>query len=76
MSNEITVGSRVRSNVYVLGKRVPMQVGIVTEVRDGCCAVDIMSLHGGAPWVVWEATSHLTLEPAALRPYQGGESNG
>jgi hypothetical protein len=73
MSNEIKVGSRVRSNVYVHGECVPTHVGIVTEVRGGCCAVDRMSLHGGAPWVVWEATSHLSLEPlAALRADQGG----
>jgi hypothetical protein len=65
MSNEIKVGSRVRSNVYVNGERVPMHVGIVTEVRDGCCAVDRMSLHGGAPWIVWEATSQLSLVPDA-----------
>lgn len=39
-----------------------MHVGTVTRVEGGCVWVDIMSLHGGAPWVVIESLSDLTKE--------------
>lgn len=57
------LGDHVRSHVSVLGKRVPMHDGIVVEVSadGGVCKVDRMSLHGGAPWIVHEATSDLSL---------------
>jgi len=62
MDEQIKVGSRVRSGVYVLGKWQPMHVGIVTrDYGDGSYDVDRMSLHGGRPWVVRER--HLQLEP-------------
>lgn len=62
MTQELTVGSRVRSHVFVLGKRVPMHCGTVVTDYGDTCDVDRMSLHGGAPWVVREAKSDLTVE--------------
>lgn len=50
------VGKRVERCVYVCGERVPMGHGIVTrQMGAGVVEVDIMSLHGGAPWLVLEA---------------------
>ena len=66
MDNEIKVGDRVRTGVYVLGDWVPMSPGIVTELSadKSLALVDVMSLHGGAPWIRHEQTSHLRKEPA------------
>jgi hypothetical protein len=57
----IKIGDKVRSGVYVLGEWRPMHIGIVvSQTADGSVSgVDRMSLHGGAPWVVHEQTSHL-----------------
>ena len=65
MSNEIKVGDRVRTGVYVLGKWVPMSLGVVTDMSldKSTALVDVMSLHGGAPWIHREQTSHLRKEP-------------
>lgn len=53
-------GTRVQTHVSVMGKRVPMHVGIVVrDYMDGTVDVDRMSLHGGASWVVREAKSDL-----------------
>lgn len=58
---EIKVGDKVQCGVYVLGEWKPTNIGIVvSQTSDGSVSgVDRMSLHGGAPWVVQEATSHL-----------------
>lgn len=65
MADSIKVGDRVRTGVYVIGEWHPMSLGIVVAVStDGSTAmVDVMSLHGGAPWLRTEMTSHLRLEP-------------
>lgn len=61
---EIKVGDRVRTGVYVCGEWKPMSVGIVTGIsNDGTLAsVDVMSLHGGRPWVRTEQVGHLRKE--------------
>ena len=61
----IKVGDKVMTGVFVLGRFQPMSPGIVTaQTPDGTVSdVDVMSLHGGAPWIRKEATSHLQLIP-------------
>lgn len=63
MTDRITVGSKVQCGVYVLGEYVPTYAGVVVkQSSDGSVSqVDCGSLHGGAPWLVWEATEHLRL---------------
>lgn len=58
----ITVGSRVRSHVFVCGDRVPMHCGIVVHDYGDTCDVDRMTLHNGQPWIVRETKSNLTVE--------------
>lgn len=54
------VGKLVETCVYVCGERIPMRQGIVTrDDESGSCEVDIGSLHGCAPWLVFENKSHL-----------------
>ena len=61
----IKIGDKVQCGVYVLGEWKPTNTGIVvSQTSDGSVSgVDRMSLHGGAPWVVQEATSHLRTLP-------------
>lgn len=61
MEPRIKIGDKVQCGVFVCNEWQPTAVGIVVDkTSDGsCCAVDVMSLHGGAPWVRWEATTHL-----------------
>ena len=60
----VKVGDRVRCGVYVGGEWRPLSLGVVVgQSFDGTVSdVDVMSLHGGAPWVRKEVTSHLRLE--------------
>ena len=60
----ILVGDRVRTGVFVLGAWQPMSIGdVVAQTPDGTVSdVDVMSLHGGQPWIHKEATSHLRRE--------------
>ncbi len=69
----IKIGDKVRSGVYVLNEWRPMHTGIVvSQTADGSVSgVDRMSLHGGAPWVVQEQTSHLRKIP--MMSADGGE---
>ena len=57
----IKIGDKVQCGVYVLGEWKPTSPGIVvSQTSDGSVSgVDVMSLHGGAPWVRQEATSQL-----------------
>lgn len=59
------IGDRVRTGVFVAGEWRPSSVGIVVaQSPDKTLAqVDIGSLHGAAPWLLWEQESHLRLEP-------------
>jgi len=59
----IHVGSKVETSVSVAGERRPMAIGIVVSTHDGYCKVDIMSLHGGAPWII-DADTHTLREVA------------
>jgi hypothetical protein len=56
---DIKIGDLVETAVYVLNKRIPMSKGIVVAIHPGYCEVDIMSLHGGAPWIIQETTFNL-----------------
>ena len=69
----IRVGDKVQTGVYVFGEWKPMQTGfVVAQSFDGSTSdVDIMSHHGGAPWVIKEATHHLRLVP--MMRADGGE---
>lgn len=59
--SEIRIGDKVRCGVYVGGEWRPSEMGIVvTQSFDrSVSGVDVMSLHGGRPWVRQEQTSHL-----------------
>jgi hypothetical protein len=59
----LTVGRKVRSGVWVGGTWQPMALGIIVAVHSGYCDVDIMGLHGGAPWVVQYTNTSLRAEP-------------
>lgn len=49
-------GMKVRRFVSACGEQVEVGPGVVVSDDDsGVCRVDIMSLHGGAPWIVHEA---------------------
>jgi hypothetical protein len=64
----IKVGDIVTTGVYVLGEWKEMQQGVVvSQSSDGSVSdIDVMSLHGGQPWIRKEATSHLVkAQPAA-----------
>ena len=55
------IGDKVKTGVYVLNEWKPMHTGIVVEQSSDrtLSEVDIMSLHGGAPWIHTERTDHL-----------------
>jgi hypothetical protein len=59
--NMIQVGDKVKTGVYILNEWKPMYVGIVVDqsIDKTISQVDVMSLHGGAPWVHTERTDHL-----------------
>ena len=57
-TNVFKIGQKVWTGVWVMGKWQRMAVGIITAVYSGYYDVDIMSLHGGAPWI----TQHTILE--------------
>lgn len=61
---DIKVGDKVRTGVYVVGEWEPMHLGIVTAIsNDGTLAnVDVMSLHGGKAWIRTEQIAHLRKE--------------
>lgn len=59
--SDIKIGDTVRTGVYVCGEWQPMSKGVVvSQSMDGSIShVDIMSLHGGRPWIQPERTDHL-----------------
>lgn len=64
--DEIKIGSRVYTTVSVCGKTQRISLGVVvSDDGGGTCGVDIMSLHGGAPWVGLHEKSNLILEDDA-----------
>lgn len=58
---EINVGDKVQIGVYICGEWRSCSTGVVVQMSpDGTVSqVDIMSLHGGRPWIVFEKTAHL-----------------
>lgn len=48
------IGDKVYTTVFSLGKQQKMSLGIIVAVHSGYYDVDIMSIHGGAPWIVKE----------------------
>jgi hypothetical protein len=57
----VQIGDKVKTGVYVLGEWMPMYIGIVVDqsIDQTISKVDVMSLHGGAPWIHAERTDHL-----------------
>jgi hypothetical protein len=57
----IKIGDKVYTTVSVCGRIVRMSPGIVVEQTSdsSVSSVDVMSLHGGRPWIRLEATSNL-----------------
>jgi hypothetical protein len=63
----MNIGDRVTTGVYVCGEYQPMCEGIITRRIDSqLVEVDVMSLHGGRPWLRVEQESHLRLAAAAI----------
>ncbi len=58
---QFKVGQRVWTTVMTNGVTQRMARGIVVAIHSGYCDVDVMSLHGGAPWVQQHANA--SLEP-------------
>lgn len=58
---EIKIGDKVETGVFVLGEWKPLYAGIVIDqsTEGSLSKVDIMSLHGGAPWIILKETSNL-----------------
>lgn len=54
-------GQRVWTTVSMGGRIQRMASGIVVATHDGYCDVDVMSLHGGAPWI--QQHTNTSLEP-------------
>ena len=46
-----SVGQKVWTGVWVYNEWHRMALGIIVAVHSGYYDVDIMSLHGGAPWI-------------------------
>ena len=61
MNQEITIGDKVQCGIFIQREWSPTCIGvIVSKTNDGSvCGVDVMSLHGGSPWVRQEITIHL-----------------
>lgn len=53
------LGKKVWTTVSAGGQTVRMAQGIVVGVHSGYCDVDVMSLHGGAPWIQKHTTTSL-----------------
>ena len=53
------VGQKVWTSVSFGGVRKRMTQGVIVAVHSGYCDVDVMSLHGGAPWIVQQTNSAL-----------------
>ncbi len=52
-------GDMVETCVYVCGERHPMARGRIVGITHEHAIVDIMSHHGGAPWLVVESLMDL-----------------
>ena len=58
---DIKIGDKVQTGVFIMDDFIEMYSGIVVgQSPDGTISdVDVMSLHGGAPWIKKEQTTHL-----------------
>ena len=62
--SDIKVGDKVERAVYVGGERQALECGYVVRIHDGCADVDVMSHHGGGPWIKTDTlTSLLKVSP-------------
>ncbi len=61
LATPISCGQKVFTTVSRGGEVVRMASGIVVGVHSGYCDVDVMSLHGGAPWIQQHSNSSLEL---------------
>jgi len=57
----IQIGDMVMTTVTVMGEQIPRLKGRVVKMTadKSVAGIDIMSHHGGAPWIVFEATESL-----------------
>ena len=70
----MNIGDKVVTGVFVLGKFQPMSEGIITRRIDSqLVEVDVMSLHGGRPWLRVEQESHLRLADALINFEEKGK---
>ena len=58
-------GQYVWTTVSVNGQTQRMAKGVITGIHSGYCDVDVMSLHGGAPWIQQHTNS--SLEPVICK---------
>lgn len=68
------IGDKVNTTVSVCGIPQLMAQGIVTGVHSGYCDVDVMGLHGGAPWIQQHADSSLELVEPSPTPATAGKT--
>lgn len=52
------IGAKVWTGVHFCGEWHRTALGVVTGIHSGFYDVDVMSLHGGSPWI----TQHTHLE--------------
>lgn len=57
----LRVGQKVWTNISIGGISKRMAQGEIVTVHSGYCDVDIMSLHGGSPWIVQQANTSLEI---------------
>ncbi len=55
------IGDKVWTGVFVNNEWQRMAGGVVVGMIKGCYEVDVMSHHGGAPWIRLEDENHLEL---------------
>jgi len=60
-NERLKVGQTVETSVSVCGERRPMATGKIVAVHSGYCDVDIMSLHGGNPWIIYPTNTSLRI---------------
>lgn len=59
--SDFRIGQRVWTTVTFGKKTQRMAQGVITGMHSGYCDVDVMSLHGGAPWI--QQHTNTSLEP-------------
>lgn len=59
----MSIGHKVWTGVFVGGEWVRTAMGVVVGIHSGYYDVDIMSLHGGAPWITQQTHVEPVDEP-------------